>query len=373
MSNLLANGHTLLSGVLFDSDRKGIVYLNDIQFEPPTPGLFTLFDDHLHVQVNRWGNTQLSTTFSEPFAGQNAIKAEFPMAWEGFSLRQTQRVSTDEFGALTFAVKGNQSGQDLLVYAIDEDEDIVGTAVWASDYIHGGVLPTDWQVAWIPLRDLMPGGGDFNGIAVEPSVAGTVWLDEVKVREEFKMPLPGGKSWLLITETGDTGCYGSSPPTASHIDSNYFSLDFDDRSAVDVEESNVPILASASGRVVFAGSGQYNGTYVIINHDYEKVENQGTGLETFYLHMVEGSLEVETGDLVTRGQPLGILGGTPNYEPHIHIGFFYDYNGSSNVSMLNVLLMEGLKLDEYVNSCVTYQDANGKWRTAPTSYFPSTQ
>jgi hypothetical protein len=185
MSNLLSNGHTLLSGVLFDSDRKGIVYLDDIQLEPPTPGLFTLFDDHLHVQVNRWGNTQLSTTFSEPFAGQNAIKAEFPMAWEGFSLRQTQRVSTDEFGALTFAVKGNQSGQDLLVYAIDEDEDIVGTAVWASDYIHGGVLPTDWQVAWIPLRDLMPGGGDFNGIAVEPSVAGTVWLDEVKVVEGF--------------------------------------------------------------------------------------------------------------------------------------------------------------------------------------------
>jgi hypothetical protein len=189
MSNLLSNGHTLLSGVLFDSDRKGIVYLNDIQLEPPTPGLFTLFDDHLHVQVNRWGNTQLSTTFSEPFAGQNAIKAEFPMAWEGFSLRQTQRVSTDEFGALTFAVKGNQSGQDLLVYAIDEDEDIVGTAVWASDYIHGGVLPTDWQVAWIPLRDLMPGGGDFNGIAVEPSVAGTVWLDEVKVVEELWFPL----------------------------------------------------------------------------------------------------------------------------------------------------------------------------------------
>jgi murein DD-endopeptidase MepM/ murein hydrolase activator NlpD len=191
MSNLLANGHTLLSGVLFDSDRKGIVYLDDIQLEPPTPGLFTLFDDHLHVQVNRWGNTQLSTTFSEPFAGQNAIKAEFPMAWEGFSLRQTQRVSTDEFGALTFAVKGNQSGQDLLVYAIDEDEDIVGTAVWASDYIYGGVLPTDWQVAWIPLRDLMPGGGDFNGIAVEPNVAGTVWLDEVKVVEHLEWPLPG--------------------------------------------------------------------------------------------------------------------------------------------------------------------------------------
>jgi hypothetical protein len=37
----------------------------------------------------------------------------------------------------------------------------------------------------------MPGGGDFNGIAVEPNVAGTVWLDEVKVVEHLEWPLPG--------------------------------------------------------------------------------------------------------------------------------------------------------------------------------------
>jgi hypothetical protein len=191
IGNLLSSGRTPLSGALFDSDQKGVVYFDDIQLEPPTPGLFTLYDDHLHVQVNRWGNTQLSATFSDPFAGKNAIKAEFPAAWEGFSLRQAESVSTDDYGALTFAVKGNQSGQDLYVYAVDEDENLVGTAVRASDYLYGGVLPLDWQVAWIPLRDLMPGGSDFNGIAVEPNVAGTVWLDEVKVVEHLVWPLPG--------------------------------------------------------------------------------------------------------------------------------------------------------------------------------------
>lgn len=72
-------------------------------------------------------------------------------------------------------------------------------------------------------------------------------------------------------------------------------------------------------------------------------------------------------DYVTQGQQLGILGGTPSYNPHIHIGFFYNYNGSSNVSMLNVLTMEGLKLDEYVATC-----RNGNW-FEPNRYFPSTQ
>jgi murein DD-endopeptidase MepM/ murein hydrolase activator NlpD len=343
MSNLLSNGHTLLSGVLFDSDRKGIVYLDDIQLEPPTPGLFTLFDDHLHVQVNRWGNTQLSTTFSEPFAGQNAIRAEFPMAWEGFSLRQTQRVSTDEFGALTFAVKGNQSGQNLLVYAIDEDEDIVGTAVWASDYIHGGVLPTDWQVAWIPLRDLMPGGGDFNGIAVEPSVAGTVWLDEVKVVEGFKLPLSGGKNWKATTSAGGSATHSE--------DTNYYSLDFAARTLEDDEGntqlSNVPIIAAAGGKVVEVGySATGNGHYIRIDHDYDG--NVNTGITTHYLHLKERPL-VGEGATVSQGQQIGIMG-TTGYSSGIHLHFQFKSEGMSTkegAAMLRFVELEGIQIEDY--------------------------
>jgi murein DD-endopeptidase MepM/ murein hydrolase activator NlpD len=303
MSNLLANGHTLLSGVLFDSDRKGIVYLDDIQLEPPTPGLFTLFDDHLHVQVNRWGNTQLSTTFSEPFAGQNAIKAEFPMAWEGFSLRQTQRVSTDEFGALTFAVKGNQSGQNLLVYAIDEDEDIVGTAVWASDYIHGGVLPTDWQVAWIPLRDLMPGGGDFNGIAVEPSVAGTVWLDEVKVVEKFYWPLPEFPVGNHTTQNYDFGVWwlSTSCGTAHNL---HTARDF----SVGGQVGKV-VKAAHNGTVRFAQTSSAWGGYVIIG-------SQGNAFTTVYTHVtpyVTEGAKVEAGETT-----IGVTASMTDADPHLH-------------------------------------------------------
>jgi murein DD-endopeptidase MepM/ murein hydrolase activator NlpD len=345
MSNLLANGHTLLSGVLFDSDRKGIVYLNDIQLEPPTPGLFTLFDDHLHVQVNRWGNTQLSTTFSEPFAGQNAIKAEFPMAWEGFSLRQTQRVSTDEFGALTFAVKGNQSGQNLLVYAIDEDEDIVGTAVWASDYIHGGVLPTDWQVAWIPLRDLMPGGGDFNGIAVEPSVAGTVWLDEVKVVEGLWFPL-----WDTTPYTAMRVYMRCSTTTLPYLQYAYSNVLYYDRHAgYDYPKpAGTPVHAATSGTLCFDintttkrnglwrntaecpyvkaaySSGAYNSFYIVHENTlltrYLHGEGDYYGLtkKVYDQIVAKGYAEVKRGDHV------GYVGGA-GFPVHLH--FETELNG----------------------------------------------
>jgi murein DD-endopeptidase MepM/ murein hydrolase activator NlpD len=367
MSNLLSNGHTLLSGVLFDSDRKGIVYLNDIQFEPPTPGLFTLFDDHLHVQVNRWGNTQLSTTFSEPFAGQNAIKAEFPMAWEGFSLRQTQRVSTDEFGALTFAVKGNQSGQDLLVYAIDEDEDIVGTAVWASDYIHGGVLPTDWQVAWIPLRDLMPGGGDFNGIAVEPSVAGTVWLDEVKVSRGLEFPLKNGwtpwtarvtsvfdhsmtrpysevagglpdgqiVAWsgeVAIGTPVDQGAYAKLGGGLFSVGGTYYNngtssdennrllLNYDNHPGIDYANGNnlrgKPVTPAATGTVLPNRCWTYNTGGTCSSWGAVGVDH-GNGYITQYWHMSD--VQVQSGQQVTTDTVLGHVSdvGIPG-QPHLH-------------------------------------------------------
>jgi len=210
----------------------------------------------------------------------------------------------------------------------------------------------------------------FNGIGVESTMTGKVWVDEVKVREEFKLPLPGEKEWLLITETGDTDCFGTYASLPSHLGTNHFSLDFDDISAVGVSESNVPVLASASGRVVFAGKDTIlpgNGTYVIINHDYRE---KGIGLETRYLHLRENSLEVEYDDNVVRGQTLGILDnsgsgqGYGTWGTHLHNGFYYNNTGNSTTGILNVLTMEGLKLDEYTATC-----AGG----FPNRYYPSTQ
>jgi hypothetical protein len=290
IADLIGAQSALIGGLGIQSEFAAELWIDDVQILPTEPvGLYTLFSDHLgDAELIQWGLS--FSTDRDAFSGEQSIRALSAYGGSGLLFHLPEVMNSNSYGALTFAVKSDISNLVITPY-LETPAGVVNTHLNVADYVHGGITD-EWKVVWIPMRDLTgPMTAAIVNLYLEFNQPGVVWLDEVKVREEFKMPLPGGKSWLLITETGDTGCYGSSPPTASHIDSNYFSLDFDDRSAVDVEESNVPILASASGRVVFAGSGQYNGTYVIINHDYEKVENQGTGLETFGIRYIKPYLK----------------------------------------------------------------------------------
>jgi hypothetical protein len=74
---------------------------------------------------------------------------------------------------------------------------------------------------------------------------------------------------------------------------------------------NVPALAAAAGVVHFA-LGTPVGFTVIIRHP--------TGWATYYTHL--SSLAVSTGDTVTAGQPIGIIGGNPSDRmplKHLHV------------------------------------------------------
>lgn len=72
------------------------------------------------------------------------------------------------------------------------------------------------------------------------------------------------------------------------------------------------IVAAASGTVTVASNGNSGyGTYVMINHN--------NGMETLYAHMIYGSICVSTGQYVSAGQPIGIMGSTGNSTgPHLH-------------------------------------------------------
>lgn len=76
--------------------------------------------------------------------------------------------------------------------------------------------------------------------------------------------------------------------------------------------SGIPVVASASGRVVQAYSGWTGyGHTVVIDH--------GNGIKTRYAHMYPGSLRVRTGDWVSQGQQIGKIGSTGNSTgPHLH-------------------------------------------------------
>lgn len=73
--------------------------------------------------------------------------------------------------------------------------------------------------------------------------------------------------------------------------------------------TGTPILASAAGRVAFAGVMDIRGNYVIIDHGY--------GVFSGYAHMSQ--IHVTRGQQVTAGQVLGLSGNTGRSSgPHFH-------------------------------------------------------
>lgn len=74
-----------------------------------------------------------------------------------------------------------------------------------------------------------------------------------------------------------------------------------------------PEVAADGGQVVFAGWGSY-GIYVEIDH--------GNGFHTIYAHM--SAVLVKTGQVVTQGQELGLMGATGRATgPHLHFEIRY--------------------------------------------------
>lgn len=193
---------------------------------------------------------------------------------------------------------------------------------------------------------------------------------------DFKMPLPGGASWLLTNEVGGYECTGSQPwPDTAHQGSNYFSVDFapanHDANGNTVYTGNIPIIAAADGVVVQAGIDNPdtgNGYYVVINHNNDS--SNATGFSTRYLHM-QSDLNVSVGAHVTRGQLLGYMGGTGagnDGRVHLHFGVRYSTNlgdteyGSAS-SMVQYVTVEGWLMKSFQTEC-----QNGTW----IRYYSST-
>lgn len=217
---------------------------------------------------------------------------------------------------------------------------------------------------------------------------------------QLKMPLPGvlgplKLTWLLTNEIGGYECTGGIPwPDTAHqdvgSDGNYYSIDITwtnkdgNGAASQYGQYNTPVLAAAGGKVVGVGggnnNGDFNGFYIVIDHDSDG--NPNTGFSTRYLHLKQyaaranGTL-LAVGNSVNQGDQIGIMGTTgkdANGNPtstaeHLHFGVRYQDHGYSYIPELTKVVMEGLILKSYQTECAV----NGSG--VPTSrirYYNST-
>lgn len=140
---------------------------------------------------------------------------------------------------------------------------------------------------------------------VDPSVTLPEWQqikqivqaapDEKLWSAGFVSPSPNPEA---ITSTyGRVRSYNDSPY-------NYF------HSGVDFAGGeSTPVYAAAAGEVVFSGELTIRGNTTILSH--------GWGVYTIYMH--QSSIDVQTGDRVTAGQTIGMVGGTGRVTgPHLH-------------------------------------------------------
>jgi PKD repeat protein len=198
---------------------------------------------------------------------------------------------------------------------------------------------------------------------------------------DFKLPLEGGKDWLLSVEIGTPapkqdcksamgGRYYCGGRDCLHSGKDAYALDFLNNTIQDGElggRADVDILAAADGVVdrIVDGLDQdvttakhkgcdCFGNYVVIKH--------GSDYVSLYGHMQKNSITVCPGQTVKRGDRLGVMG-TSGESTGIHVHFQIQYRGQGDAesTILNQLLVDDRNISTYtVGSC-----------SMPT-YYPST-
>lgn len=106
------------------------------------------------------------------------------------------------------------------------------------------------------------------------------------------------KNILKIPSSASSSGKGMVWPTSGHVITQYYGWR---HTGLDIDgDYSSPIYAAESGTVILSGWGKGYGMHVIISH--------GNGMSTVYGHL--SKLYVEKGDVVDKGQTLGMMGST---------------------------------------------------------------
>ena len=138
---------------------------------------------------------------------------------------------------------------------------------------------------------------------------GTVFAPAV-TRDSFGVTSFTVVQWPIAPTSTVSSYFGYRVPPCAGCSSFHRGVDFN-------PGAGTPIQAIADGVVTEIGnpSGEL-GVYVVVQHDVD-----GVTFSSVYGHMQFGSLGLNVGDHVTRGQIVGLVGDTgQSTGPHLHFG-----------------------------------------------------
>ena len=128
----------------------------------------------------------------------------------------------------------------------------------------------------------------------------------------LKLPWTAGESWIC------TAGYGPGGGSPYHTGTDYYALDFD-KSGVTENGPDQPILAAASGTIIFAGLDNYGYGYTV------KIDH-GDNYVTRYSHL---RYNPSISGYVSQGQQIGVMGGTGDegekvWNDHLHFTLYHN-------------------------------------------------
>lgn len=243
---------------------------------------------------------------------------------------------------------GEIVSDQISVYVVRED-DTLGTIAkmfgvtentirWANDLNTKSTIRKDQQLIILPISGVkykVKKGDTLKSIASSfKSDQNEILLynnlesaSDLKVGDEII--IPNGEVTTVVTTT-KTGSATKGTGSTAAKSSGYFirpvssgkkSQGIHGHNGVDIASSiNTSIFAAASGKVIIAKQGGWNGgygSYVVISHP--------NGMQTLYAHM--NSISVSVGQNVTQGNVIGGMG-TTGQSSGVHLHF--EVRGGSN-------------------------------------------
>lgn len=136
--------------------------------------------------------------------------------------------------------------------------------------------------------------------------------DNIIAGRQLLIPYSAISLEAALPAAGGASLYQLAWPLLGVITSSFGTRDGKPHAGIDIAaEENTPILAAASGQVVFAGDRGTYGFAVIIDH--------GDGTRTLYAHCAK--VLVTEGDMVTGGKTIVALVGSTGRStgPHLHL------------------------------------------------------